>query len=49
MRFDYEIVSADDQLLVSGHTVHACLDSDEKPARLPSDMKEKIEEKIIIS
>ena len=41
VRFDYEIVSADNGLLVNGHTVHACLDSDQKPARIPSDMKEK--------
>lgn len=47
VRFNYEIVSADNSLLVSGHTVHACLDSDQKPVRLPSNMKEKMEEKTI--
>jgi len=46
VRFDYEIVSEDNSLLVSGHTVHACLDSDQKPTRIPHDMKEKIEKQI---
>jgi len=44
VRFEYEIVSDDDSLLVSGHTIHACINSNHKPTRLPSDMKKTMEE-----
>ena len=42
IRFNYEVVDAEDKLLVSGHTVHACLNSDLKPVRIPTDLKEVI-------
>lgn len=42
IRFNYEVVDEADKLLVSGHTVHACLNSDLKPARIPPDLKEVI-------
>jgi len=36
IRFDYQVVrSADEALLASGHTVHASLDPDRRPRRLP--------------
>jgi len=39
IRFNYEVVDEEDKLLVSGHTVHACLNSDLKPVRIPPDLK----------
>lgn len=41
MRFEYEVVDENGKLLVSGHTAHACLDSNLKPVRLPSDLRTK--------
>lgn len=38
VRFDYEIFH-DRTLLVTGHTLHACLDSTQTLTRLPSDVK----------
>jgi acyl-CoA thioester hydrolase len=35
MRFDYRILNQENELLVEGHTVHACLDKEGKFARLP--------------
>ncbi|MFC1868678.1 acyl-CoA thioesterase [Thermodesulfobacteriota bacterium] len=47
VRFDYEIVSEENILLVKGHTVHACINSDLKPAKIPSGMMESMKERII--
>jgi len=47
MRFDYEIISEENNLLVTGHTVHACLNSSLKPIRMPADMIKKMEERLI--
>ena len=38
VRFSYEILSEEGQLLVRGYTVHACMNSENKPVRFPSDM-----------
>ena len=46
IRFNYEVVDEEDKLLVSGHTVHACLNSDLKPVRIPPDLKEVINRNI---
>jgi acyl-CoA thioester hydrolase len=36
VRFDYQVVrGADDTLLATGHTMHAALDAEGKPRRLP--------------
>ena len=35
VRFDYRVLDEGGRLLVTGHTVHACLNSSLKPARLP--------------
>ena len=35
LRFDYEIYSEDNTLLVTGFTVHACINNDKKPSRIP--------------
>ncbi len=40
VRFRYEIVRAGDtQILVTGHTVHATIDRDGRPCRLPDRVK----------
>jgi len=40
VRFSYEIVrAADGTLLVTGHTVHATIDRDGRPCRLPERVK----------
>lgn len=41
MRFDYDVVRrADGALLATGHTVHAAIDRQGRPTRLPSRVKE---------
>jgi acyl-CoA thioester hydrolase len=39
VRFEYRIFDETDRLLVSGHTVHACLNAGEKVTRLPEELK----------
>jgi len=46
VRFDYEILYEENRLLVTGHTVHACINSDLKPVKIPSDMMKIMEERI---
>jgi acyl-CoA thioester hydrolase len=46
IRFDYEIISDKKKLIVKGHTVHACLNSDQTPTKLPHDMKKILETQI---
>ncbi len=43
VRFEYRIFDEKGRLLVSGHTVHACLNADKKPVRIPQKLKEIIE------
>ena len=38
LRFDYEIFSEDSTLLVTGFTVHACVNNDRKPSRIPEEL-----------
>ena len=41
LRFDYQVVrAADEALLAEGHTVHASLDTQGKPTRLPEQVLE---------
>ena len=46
IRFDYEVVSDGRDLLVSGHTVHACMDSSKKLTRIPPEIRQVIEKKL---
>lgn len=46
IRFNYEVVDEADKLLVTGYTVHACLNSDLRPVRIPPDLKEVISKTI---
>jgi acyl-CoA thioesterase FadM len=39
LRFDYQVVNAIDQLLVSGYTVHACVNVHGKPSRIPAELR----------
>ena len=41
IRFDYEIVRGD-ETLVTGHTIHAALDSRGRPCRLPARVREML-------
>ena len=47
VRFDYEIISEKEQRLVSGHTVHACMNSENKPVKFPSEMMKIMEARIM--
>jgi acyl-CoA thioester hydrolase len=47
VRFDYEILSEENILLVTGHTTHACLDSSLKPIRMPAEMVKRMEERLM--
>ncbi len=47
VRFDYEVVSENNKRLVSGHTVHACLDSNQKLVKIPPEMVRIMEERVI--
>jgi acyl-CoA thioester hydrolase len=41
VRFDYEIIRpGDERLLAAGHTVHASLDADGRPRRLPDRVRQ---------
>jgi acyl-CoA thioester hydrolase len=46
IRFDYKVVSQDDGLLVTGHTLHACVRSNQKPIRIPDEIKGVIEKNV---
>ena len=44
IRFDYEVVRQSDQVqLATGHTVHATIDRDGRPRRMPDRVKELFE------
>ena len=47
VRFDYEILSEENDILVTGHTIHACLNSSLKPIRLPGELIKKMEERLV--
>ncbi len=47
LRFDYEVISENNIRLVSGHTIHACLNSNQKLVKIPPEMMRIIEERVI--
>jgi acyl-CoA thioester hydrolase len=47
IRFDYEVISENDIRLVSGHTIHACLNSNQKLVKIPPEMMRIMEKRII--
>ena len=40
IRFDYEVVRADDTTVAAGHTVHAAMDANGRPCRLPARVRD---------
>jgi acyl-CoA thioester hydrolase len=44
LRFDYEIFSEDNTLLVTGFTVHACVNHYRKPSRIPEVLVNAVKE-----
>jgi acyl-CoA thioester hydrolase len=46
-RFDYEVISENNVRLVSGHTIHACLNSNQKLVKIPHVMMKIMEERVI--
>jgi acyl-CoA thioesterase FadM len=43
IRFDYDVVrTADDTVAATGHTVHAALDANGRPCRLPPRVREML-------
>jgi len=46
VRFDYEVISEEKKLLVTGHTVHGCINSAMKPTRIPDHLRKVMEEKL---
>ena len=50
MEFDYEVVRpADDARSATGHTVHAALDRDGRPCRLPERVREAVRMKALVT
>jgi acyl-CoA thioester hydrolase len=47
VRFDYEVVSEKNNRLVTGHTVHACMNSNHKLVKIPPEMMRIMEERMI--
>jgi acyl-CoA thioester hydrolase len=45
VRFEYKVLSEDEKLLVTGHTVHGCINAIKKPSRIPLGLKAILEEK----
>jgi acyl-CoA thioester hydrolase len=43
VRFDYRVFSEEGRLLVSGYTVHGCINPNKKPCRIPSEIKALLE------
>jgi len=47
LRFDYEVISENNIRLVTGHTTHACLNSNQKLVKIPPEMMRIMEERVI--
>ena len=46
IRFEYRVFDEEDLLLVTGHTVHACINAKLKPSRIPNYVRDAIQEKL---
>jgi YbgC/YbaW family acyl-CoA thioester hydrolase len=42
LRLDYRVENADGVLLLEGWTLHACMGLDEKPRRLPEELRDRL-------
>jgi acyl-CoA thioester hydrolase len=47
LRFDYDVISENNIRLVSGHTIHACLNSNQKLVKIPHVMMKIMEQRVI--
>ncbi|MBU2498401.1 MAG: acyl-CoA thioesterase [Proteobacteria bacterium] len=47
IRFEYRVKAEGGHLLVSGHTVHACINAKMKPTRIPADLRRFIEKNLL--
>ena len=47
VRFEYRILDETDRLLVSGHTVHACLNENQKISRFPGELEAVLKGEIL--
>jgi acyl-CoA thioester hydrolase len=45
IRFEYQALGNEGKLLVTGHTTHACTDTDGRPTRFPREFKALVEER----
>jgi acyl-CoA thioester hydrolase len=46
VRFEYEVLGEERKVLVTGHTVHACINASMKATRLPEHLRRLIGEKL---
>ena len=46
IRFDYRVFHEEDLLLVTGYTVHACINAKMKPSRIPVFLRDAIRDKL---
>ena len=46
VRFEYKVRNETGALLVTGYTVHACVNADKKPCRIPSELKAVLEKHV---
>jgi acyl-CoA thioester hydrolase len=46
VRFEYEVIGEERKVLVTGHTVHACINASMKATRLPEHLRRLIGEKL---
>ena len=46
VRFEYKVRSEEGSLLVTGHTVHACVNSGKRPCRIPPEVKALLEKHV---
>lgn len=46
IRFEYEIIDENRGLLVSGHTVHACMNSTPRPVKIPPELRKIIKKNL---
>ncbi len=44
LQFDYEIYTQDGTVLVTGYTIHACVNNDRKPSRIPEALVSAVKE-----
>ncbi len=46
VRFDYEVIDREENILVTGYTVHASINENKKAARIPASLRDLIEKSL---